>query len=957
VASVKKKSSKSRMEKMQDSSRASSSAVVKRMKKDIYGLTKEEELIEFYRENPVEAARDILKIELNWFQRIALKKLWTRPYICFKWGRAGSKCQRHNDLAYDHDTGLFKKIGEFNNSSFTTLALGEGYKLVPAKAYVEENGVKPIFEVTLRSGRSIGVTDNHPFLKVGGWTEVKDLKVGDRVATARKLPEGRVDYPKNRAKLLGYLIGDGGITQGVNFTKSEKDILDDFRHCVLGEFDSVYVRERDRGVATTLYVSREISIGDGNDNEVITWLKELGLYGKKSVDKTVPDVVFQMNNESLKCFLASYFDCDGFVDHGLPVYSSSSKKLLQDVQRLLLRFGIVSNLIFKKAKCNGKEFDAWKLYILGGESTKLFYENIPIIFQRKKNKIRDHLEKTINSPNLDTVPKEIWDIYIEKFDIKLRSRKYSRSYRKRYSPTRDKLEKFGKEFGVDDAVDLANSDIYWDEVVDITCTGEEETYAVCVPGYENYLADTIITHNTWLVAVYCTLKAMLYSEMKIGVVAPSLRQTACVFDEIDRLFTNSPYFRASVRTMKYSNISYLLEFHHNSKIEGLPVGADGKKIRGKRYNIVILDEFNYHNEETINAVVKPFLMIRKGETLNQIVYASSPGYRTEHFWATCKRIFSKEKQFPHLYSLTTFNFADVYMGKTDYFLPDMHMISDAFESVPLEKFLMEYGGYVPGDISSFFSPHLIADCEPRAKPVEIEARADLTDDSTYIMGVDVARSPTGANFSYCILKLSENKTYKRIVKLRSFKGIDFPKQANIIRKEIFINKFNIEKIVMDYGGGGVALADILSYPWSYGGVDYPSIVPAKTVKDDFFNAKKVLPIMELEQFTVPFIDKIYTTLKADMEHRTLLFPPEETKGLDFEHTNIAKEISLLRSELIFLSTKPRAQGLTFEGHPKLGKDRATALALANYGASEAFKKTIGISEEEQEEEMTIGFWL
>lgn len=464
--------------------------------------------------------------------------------------------------------------------------------------------------------------------------------------------------------------------------------------------------------------------------------------------------------------------------------------------------------------------------------------------------------------------------------------------------------------------------------------------------------------KSFILAVYCVLKGLLYSGMKIGIVAPSLRQTSYVFDEVDRLFMQSPYFRASVRTIKYSNISYLVEFNHGSKIEGLPVGVDGKKIRGKRYNVVLLDEFNYHNEETINSVVKPFLMVRKGQMLNQIVYASSPGYRTEHFWATCKRIYTKEKQFPHLYSLTTFNFADVYMARVDYFMPDMHMITDAFESIPLEKFLMEYGGYVPGDVSSFFPPHLIADCEPKARPVELEARADLTGNYNYIMGVDVARSPTGANFSYCILKLSEDKTYKRIVKVRSFKGIDFPKQANIIRKEIFINKFNIEKIIMDYGGGGVALADILSYPWSYGGVDYPSIVSAKAIKEnDSFNARKVLPILELEQFTVPFIDKIYTTLKADMEHRTLLFPPEEAKGLDFEHTNISKEISLLRSELIFLSTKPRAQGLTFEGHPKLGKDRATALALANYGASEAFKRTIGISEEEQEEEMTIGFWL
>ena len=70
---------------------AQSLSSVRMMKSDLYGLTKYEQIIEFYRENPVEAARDMLGIELVWFQRIQLREMWSKPYCCMKWGRGTSK--------------------------------------------------------------------------------------------------------------------------------------------------------------------------------------------------------------------------------------------------------------------------------------------------------------------------------------------------------------------------------------------------------------------------------------------------------------------------------------------------------------------------------------------------------------------------------------------------------------------------------------------------------------------------------------------------------------------------------------------------------------------------------------------------------------------------------------------------------------------------------------------------
>jgi replicative DNA helicase len=50
-------------------------------------------------------------------------------------------------------------------------------------------GKKPVIRVSLASGRSIRVTDKHLLLAGRGWTECRDLSVGDRLALARKIPE------------------------------------------------------------------------------------------------------------------------------------------------------------------------------------------------------------------------------------------------------------------------------------------------------------------------------------------------------------------------------------------------------------------------------------------------------------------------------------------------------------------------------------------------------------------------------------------------------------------------------------------------------------------------------------------------------------------------------------------------------------------------------------------------
>lgn len=462
------------------------------------------------------------------------------------------------------------------------------------------------------------------------------------------------------------------------------------------------------------------------------------------------------------------------------------------------------------------------------------------------------------------------------------------------------------------------------------------------------------TSKTFIIAVYAVLRALLFSGQRIGVIGPTFRQTGFVFDEIEKVYSNSPYCRAAIAKVSFSSTkSYEIKFYHGSMVEGLPIGNDGAKIRGRRYNIVILDEYNYHDEATIGLVVRPFLMIKKGSAPNQIIMASTPGYKNEHFY-TQYMLYRKEvERKPWMYSCTSYNFADILLNKKPVFEPDLELVSESFDTDPLARWLMEYGGFFPEETASFFSPMLINECSPRIGEIKVELKGDPN--SQYIIGIDPAREEDGDRFAYCIIKLLPNNM-REVVKVFAAQGVDFVKQMNLIRREIHLNGFTVIKLVLDYGGGGSALKDLLMQQWPHGSTVYPPIVEPKNVMDmNNFDPKDVLPILHVVKFTIPIIDEMYTGLKADMEHRRIKMPiaiRDFDPGIEMAN----KHIDMLKTEMIHVIPKATTQGLSFIAPKKPGKDRLTALCLANKGANQLYAEELGLVPEQQYE-VPMGFWI
>src|SRR5207245_9820348 len=92
------------------------------------------------------------------------------------------------------------------------LAMSVDGHVVEARSHrVRRVGKRPVFRVTLATGRMVTATARHRLRSGTGWSRVGELRVGDRIAAVRSLPEPQdhVVWPDGHVVLVGQLIGDG----------------------------------------------------------------------------------------------------------------------------------------------------------------------------------------------------------------------------------------------------------------------------------------------------------------------------------------------------------------------------------------------------------------------------------------------------------------------------------------------------------------------------------------------------------------------------------------------------------------------------------------------------------------------------------------------------------------------------------------------------------------------------
>jgi hypothetical protein len=272
------------------------------------------------------------------------------------------------------------------------------------------------------------------------------------------------------------------------------------------------------------------------------WIHEDGLHGHYSYEKFVPAWVFRLSRDATRLFIERLWATDGSIKEfrGFPTftYSSTSKRLIDDVRRLLLKFGIAADVRTKKTsyRKNGVRIwcrDAHELRVTNTDSQKRFIETFTV-----PGKPYPKFKQTNPRSNRDTVPIECIELVRRLFDgTRIRGDSlWTRGLHTtpRYAISRTKLNRYlqaARELGVSDRPEYAtldnavNKDIWWDPIVAIEDAGVHQTYDIEVETDNNFLADLIVSHNSMNLSRSELLDCLTIPHFQILYVAPLQSQT------------------------------------------------------------------------------------------------------------------------------------------------------------------------------------------------------------------------------------------------------------------------------------------------------------------------------------------------------------------------------------------------------------------------------------------------
>ncbi|MDH3606086.1 MAG: replicative DNA helicase [Acidimicrobiia bacterium] len=477
------------------------------------------------------------------------------------------KCLAGDTLIVDPKTGVRHTIAQLvadpdRQASNHLLTLNvDDYRLAQASAVdFISNGVKETFEVQTRLGRAVTATANHPFLTIDGWKPLDELEVGDAIATPRVVDAFGVDeLPDAEVALLGYLIGDGSLTESTpKFSTADSRILEEFTEWADQLDLDVTVSGEDRSAPSYRLVDRRgpshrdlgnsvgvspatvsLALGAGSHrlapntvsrvrqaaeqlgyrfagaapkNRFTARLEEFGLAGTSSHTKFVPEAVFRLPKRQVALFLSRLYATDGSAwvhDNIYRVeYVTVSEQLARDVQHLLLRFGIHSKLRRRMVRYGDSRRQAFELGIQDPEGVNRFADEIGIFSKEDQLAAVRALadSRSVARSEASLLPLEVWQLVLAEKGTRSwadlseatgRPRNHNWHVNQRRL-SRRLLAELADALASPRLASLAESDVVWDTVTAIDARGSQEVFDLTVPIHHNFVANDVIVHNSTL---------------------------------------------------------------------------------------------------------------------------------------------------------------------------------------------------------------------------------------------------------------------------------------------------------------------------------------------------------------------------------------------------------------------------------------------------------------------------
>ncbi len=326
--------------------------------------------------------------------------------------------------------------------------------------------------------------------------------------------------------------------------------------------------------------------------------------------------------------------------------------------------------------------------------------------------------------------------------------------------------------------------------------------------------------------IFALLDAILNQGVQIGILSKSFRQSKMIFKKIEDI-SKSPkatFFAQCITRVSKMNDEWVMEIGRSS-IRALPLG-DGEKLRGFRFQRMIIDELLLMPEKIYNEVIIPFLsvvenpterqeiydletqMIEKGEMEeedrkiwpnNKIIGLSSASYKFEYLYKIYQQyealILNENKQDGAHRTIMHFS----YDCAPDQ-LYDQNLINQSKATMSESQFEREFGAIFTDDSSGYFKVSKMAQCTLQdGEGQSVEVMGNPKDE--YILAFDPSWSESESSDDFAMLLIKLNKESRKGTVVHSYALSGSSLKTHIKYMAYVLSHFNVVAVVGDYNGG------------------------------------------------------------------------------------------------------------------------------------------------------------
>jgi len=465
--------------------------------------------------------------------------------------------------------GTLKSIHHIQDNDII-LSIDNNYKLVENRVVKKiDSGKQSIYELVTEDGRKIKATREHPFLvKMRDilsnsdikyksswyakllpaeikWIPLSDLKVGDEIAVPKRLVFGNDSVSESEVKIIAYLVGEGSLSVSslVQFSNADRRIVGDMRDslnnykCILRPFSN-----KDDNIDYRIVFEDNVKFGTRRPNPVLELLRKYNLEGKVSSEKEIPVQYLSLKKELVALFLNRLYACDGNTEVHKSIqnnrkfsclaiaYSSTSKRLVEQVSHLLHRFGIRNTIITVQTTYKNNPYFHYKVIISERESVTRFLDEIGI-FTKDELVDRCLLENKNMTKRRKFTDEQLVGL-MKKYDgciarVAKELDVNDTAVRLRYKILAEKLSE-------------KSSDIMFVKIKEISAKGIEQTYDIQMGNsFHNFVANDMVAHNTIMIRDEED-EAKLASKINKGYLADDF----LIYDEAIELLTDRDFQQA-----------------------------------------------------------------------------------------------------------------------------------------------------------------------------------------------------------------------------------------------------------------------------------------------------------------------------------------------------------------------------------------------------------------------------